>query len=182
MKMYGIVEAKSIKGSCGSACDARKIAAVLARQRMKNSVRIFFLTVFEDDIDTLRPGRPNSKVRFVRTDQFRSDRISAADARLSHASLSFVSCEPALRFSDFSFFFNIDNQNSTCETRRGFRQDAVPNLCSDFFNLTQNRCTYSDRLECYVGKSKRENSPHSTNPDSSSPALGDGGDRYSGTG
>jgi hypothetical protein len=72
---------------------------------MKSSVRIFFRTVFEDKIDPLRFRRPYAKVRFVCTDQFRSDRISAADARLSHASLSFVSCGLALRFGDFSFPF-----------------------------------------------------------------------------
>jgi hypothetical protein len=49
----------------------------------------------------------------------------------------------------------------------------VPNLCSDFFNLTQNRCTYSDRLECYGGKSKRENSPLSESG-FLVPASGDG--------
>lgn len=141
----------------------------------------FFRTVFEDDIDTLRFGRPNAKVRFVRTDQFRSDRISAADARLSHASLSFVSCGPALRFGDFSFFFNIDNQNSACETRREFRQDAAPNLCSDFFNLTQNRCTYSDRLESYGGKSRCENSPLNESGFLVH-GLGDAVDRYFGIG
>jgi hypothetical protein len=42
-------------------------------------------------------------VRFVRTDQFRSDRISAADVRLSHASLSLINRVLALPFGDFSF-------------------------------------------------------------------------------
>src|SRR6267142_2097903 len=89
----------------GSERDGRKIAAVLARQRMKSSVRIFFRTVFEDKINMLRLGRPNAKVRFVRTDQFRSDRISAADVPLSHASLSVINRAPALPFGDFSFPF-----------------------------------------------------------------------------
>ena len=103
MKMYGSVDAKSIKRSRGSVRDARKIAAVLARQRMKSSVRIFFRTVFEDKINMLRLGRPNAKVRFVRSDQFRTDRISAADVRLSHASLSLINRVLALPFGDFSF-------------------------------------------------------------------------------
>jgi hypothetical protein len=105
MKMYGIVDAKSIERSCGSVCDARKIAIVLTHQRMKSSVRIFFCAFFQDEVDPLRFRRPNAKVRFVRTDQFRSDRISAADVRLSHVTLSFINRMLALRFGDFSFPF-----------------------------------------------------------------------------
>src|SRR2546430_6183194 len=49
------------------------------------------------------------------------------------------------RFLFSSLTSTIKTQLAKCDG--GYRQDAAPNLCSDFFNLTQNRCTYSDRLE-----------------------------------
>ena len=69
MKMFRIiVDSKSIQRSRGRIGRSRKIAAFLALERMKCSPRIFCRAFLQDKIDAPRFGRPNAKVRFVRTD------------------------------------------------------------------------------------------------------------------
>src|SRR6266446_6550649 len=103
MKMFAHVYAKPIKRSGANVRNSGKITASLRCHWMKRALRVFCRAFFQDDIDPLRFRRPNAKVRFVRTDQFRSDRISAADVRLSHATLSLINRMLALGFGDFSF-------------------------------------------------------------------------------
>src|SRR5437867_3128771 len=106
MKMFAVViDSKTIRRSCGSVCNAGKITAFLALEQVKCPPGVFLCAFFQDNIEPVRLGRPNTKMRFVRLDQFRADRVTTADVRLSHASLSFVSCGLALRFGDFSFPF-----------------------------------------------------------------------------
>ena len=98
-----VIDSKTIKRSWAGIRNAGKITTFLALERVKCPSGVFLCAFFQDNIEPVRFGRPNAKVRFVRTDQFRSDRISAADVRLSHATLSLINRMLALGFGDFSF-------------------------------------------------------------------------------
>src|SRR2546430_16373470 len=107
MKILGVVYPKPIAGARADVGDTREIPAFFSFQRMKCSVRVFRRALFEDKINVLRLWRPNTKMRFVFANQFRSDRITAFCER-HHVTLT-SSIARRLRVLAISLvLFNID--------------------------------------------------------------------------
>ena len=65
MKMFPLVDAKTIERAGADVHLAGKIAAFLGFERMKRALCIFLSAFFQDKIDILLFRRPNPKVRLV---------------------------------------------------------------------------------------------------------------------
>jgi len=68
MKMLGLVYAKTVKPSDANSGEARKITVILALQRVKRPLRIFFRTFFQYKIDILGFRRPDTEMCLVWAD------------------------------------------------------------------------------------------------------------------
>ena len=66
MKVFGLVYSETVERAGASVSDARKITAILALQRVKRPLRIFFRAFFQNKIDILRFRRPDTKMGLVR--------------------------------------------------------------------------------------------------------------------
>lgn len=67
IEMLGLVYPKAIKRFRDGGGDAGKVTAFLAFEWMKCSLRVFFRALFQDKIDLVCLGRPNTEVCFGRT-------------------------------------------------------------------------------------------------------------------
>lgn len=97
MKILGRVYPKPIASACAGGSDTEKIPAWLSFQRMKCPLRVFRRAFFQNKIDMLSLGSPNTKVSFIFTNQFCSNRITPFCAR-HHVRLRLSN-----RFGNFSF-------------------------------------------------------------------------------
>ena len=77
MKILGLIYPKPIASARAGVGDARKISIFLSLQRMKCPLRVFGCAFFQNKIHMLSLRGPNAKMRFVFTNQFRSNRIAA---------------------------------------------------------------------------------------------------------
>ena len=68
MKVFGLVYSETVERAGASVSDARKITAILALQRVKRPLRIFFRAFFQNKIDILRFRRPDAEMRLVWAD------------------------------------------------------------------------------------------------------------------
>lgn len=77
MKILGLVHPKPIASARADVGHAGKIPVFLGLQRMKCSLRVFRRAFFQNKIQLLSFRRPNTKMSFVFTNQFRANRIAA---------------------------------------------------------------------------------------------------------
>ena len=68
MKVFGLVYSETVERAGASVSDARKITAILALQRVKRPLRIFFRAFFQDEIDIVGFRRPDAEMGLVWAD------------------------------------------------------------------------------------------------------------------
>ncbi len=107
MKILGVVYPKPITSAQASVGCSRKITTFLSFEWMKCPLRVFRGALFEDKIDALRLWRPNTKMRLVFTNQFRSDRITAFCER-HHVTLTSSIARRLCVLAISLVLFNID--------------------------------------------------------------------------
>jgi hypothetical protein len=110
MKMFRAVYSEPVERTRANIRGTRKITALLSIERVKCALRRFFRALLQNKIDLLGFWRPDAKVRFVRADQFRADRITSFDL---HITLSLLRCGVALHRRDLSFHFSRKNNMRT---------------------------------------------------------------------
>lgn len=85
MKMLALIETKTVETTGPYARASGKIAARFRFEVVETSCRSRLGIIFEDEIDALCLWRPDTKLRFVRRNEFSANRQAALRYKLPHA-------------------------------------------------------------------------------------------------
>src|ERR1700730_1751088 len=132
MKVVRLVHSKSVKGSRAHLGTAGKISTTFRPERMESARRIFGRAFFENEIDAFGLRRPESKMRFVLTDQLRADGITSLYRARS------VRRDASVTFQG-SFSFHPQDRQQTCgqvSCKQPWKTE-VPRVCSALAMLSR---------------------------------------------